>query len=123
LKEQMLRHKKWAVLGASDKQNRYGYKIFKKLLNYGYEVYPVNPGLEEIEGIKVYPSLKDIPVQIEVVDFVVNPSTGKKILKDVKDLGIKNIWLQPGARSEEIDQLAAEYHLNIVKDCVLASLH
>src|SRR6056297_1495582 len=118
----MLSLKKWAVLGASDKHDRYGYKIFKKLLNEAYEVYPVNPGLDQIEGIKVYPSLKDVPVQIEVVDFVINPSTGKAILKEVKDLGIKNIWLQPGTRSEEIDQLAAEYDLNVVKDCVLISL-
>ena len=122
MKDYMLGLKKWAVVGASDKPEKFGYKICKKLLEHGYEVYPVNPRLDEIEGIRVYPSLTSIPVKIDVVDFVVNPSIGKSILKEVKQLGIENIWLQPGARSEEIKQIASDSNINMVKDCVLVSL-
>src|SRR6056297_3556068 len=122
MKDYMLSLRKWAVVGASDNPEKYGYKIFKKLLNHGYEVHPVNPGLVDIEGIKVYPSLSSIPEKINVVDFVVNPSIGKSIIKEVKQLGIENIWLQPGARSEEIDQIVSNSNINMVKDCVLVSL-
>lgn len=122
MKDYMLSLQKWAVVGASDNPEKYGYKIFKKLLNHGYEVYPVNPGLVDIEGIKVYPSLSSIPEKINVVDFVVNPSIGKAIIKEVKQLGIENVWLQPGTRSEEIDQIVSETNINMVKDCVLVSL-
>lgn len=122
MKEYMLSLKKWAVVGASDNPEKFGYKIFKKLLEHGYEVYPVNPRLEEIEGITVYHSLSSIQRKIDVVDFVVNPSIGKTILPEVKELGIENVWFQPGARSEEIDQIVSDFKLNMVKDCVLASL-
>ncbi|MFW5871950.1 MAG: CoA-binding protein [bacterium] len=122
MKKYMLGLKKWAVVGASDNPEKFGYKIFKKLLKHGYEVYPVNPRLKEIEGNKVYKSLTSIPETIEVVDLVVNPLIGKTILEEVKELSIENVWLQPGARSEEIDQIASEFNLNVVKDCVLASL-
>jgi hypothetical protein len=66
--------------------------------------------------------LLEIPQSIDVVDFVVNPSIGEKLIHQVSQLGIKNIWLQPGARSVEIDRLAEEFDMNVVKDCVLAAL-
>src|SRR6056297_3787887 len=122
MKDYMLGLKKWAVVGASDKPEKFSYRILKKLLEHGYEVYPVNPRMDDIEGIRVYPSLSSIPVKIDVVDFVVNPSIGKSIVKEVRQLGIENIWLQPGARSEEIDQIVSNSNINMVKDCVLVSL-
>ncbi|MDN5359190.1 MAG: uncharacterized protein PWQ84_253 [Thermotogaceae bacterium] len=122
MKEKMLSLKRWAVLGATDKSDKYGYKIFKILVNNGYDVYPVNPKIKAIGGVKVYPTLLEIPQSIDVVDFVVNPSIGEKLIHQVSQLGIKNIWLQPGARSVEIDRLAEEFDMNVVKDCVLAAL-
>jgi len=118
----MLSLTRWAVLGATDKREKYGYKIFKILLNNGYEVYPVNPRIKAIDGVKVYPNLLEIPEIIDVVDFVVNPTIGERLIHQVSQLGIKDIWLQPGARSEELDRLAEVFNLNVVKDCVLAAL-
>lgn len=122
MKEKMLSLTRWAVLGATDKREKYGYKIFKILLNNGYEVYPVNPRIKAIDGVKVYPNLLEIPEIIDVVDFVVNPTIGERLIHQVSQLGIKDIWLQPGARSEELDRLAEVFNLNVVKDCVLAAL-
>lgn len=122
VKEKMLALKRWAVLGATNKLEKYGYKIFKILLDKGYEVYPVNPRINTIDGVKVYPTLLEIPETIDVVDFVVNPKIGEKLIHQVSQLGIKNIWLQPGARSEELDRLSEELNLNVVKSCVLAVL-
>lgn len=122
MKEKMLSLKRWAVLGATDKHDKFGYKIFKILLNNDYVVYPVNPRIKAIEGLRVYPTLLDIPQTIDVVDFVVNPTIGVRMIHQVSQLGIKNIWLQPGARSEEMDRLAEVLDLSVVKDCVLAVL-
>jgi|SRR6056297_2298049 len=122
MKEKMLSLKKWAVLGATDKREKFGYRIFKILLDKGYDVYPVHPRLKTIDGVKVYATLLEIPETIDVVDFVVNPSIGEKMIHQLAQRGIKNIWLQPGARSENIDSLAEEYDLNVVKDCVLVAL-
>ena len=122
VKEKMLALKRWAILGATNKFEKYGYKIFKILLDKGYEVYPVNPRINTIDGVKVYATLLEIPETIDVVDFVVNPKIGEKLIHHVSQLGIKNIWLQPGARSEELDRLSEELNLNVVKSCVLAVL-
>lgn len=92
--------KKFAVIGATDNAEKYGNRIFKNLTRRGYEVYPVNPNLKEIEGVKCYPNLSKLPVKVDVVDFVVPPNVTESILKECKKLGLENIWLQPGSESD-----------------------
>ena len=90
----------YAVVGASNDKEKYGYKVFKDLLNAGYKVVPINPTEQEILGERVYPTLSDVKEKIDVVIFVTQPSVTEKVLEQVKILGIKNAWLQPGAQSD-----------------------
>ncbi|RCW41860.1 MULTISPECIES: CoA-binding protein [unclassified Halanaerobium] len=122
LKQETLEMKNWAVVGATDKKNCFGYMIVKELQKHNYNVYPVNPNHEEIDGIKCYPDLDSINENIDVVDMVVNPKIGIKIMENVKDNNIKYVWLQPGARSDEIREYAAENDINLVEDCIYAIL-
>ena len=71
----------FAIIGATNNPEKYGNQIFKNLRGRGYEVYPVNPILEELEGVMCYASLSDIPVKVDVVDFVVPPEVTEQILK------------------------------------------
>lgn len=120
--EQMLEMKKWAVVGATTDESKYGYKIYKKLKKYGYKVYPISPKYEEIDGDKAYKQLEDLPEKPDVVNFVVNPRIGMSIVEQCSKLGIKNIWLQPGTVSEELLSLAKEKYINAVQACVLVAL-
>ncbi|MDU2577412.1 MAG: CoA-binding protein, partial [Veillonella sp.] len=52
--QQALGQKVWAVIGATHKTEKFGYKIYKCLKDHGYEVYPVNPNVAEIDGDKCY---------------------------------------------------------------------
>jgi len=61
----------FAVVGATPKREKYGYKIFKSLKEAGYKVYAVNPNHEEIEGERCYASLSELPEKPDVVDIVV----------------------------------------------------
>jgi len=122
LSDKMLDMENWAVVGASDKHQTFGYKLYKKLKDYEYNVFPVNPNCGSVDGDETYPSLSDLDVEIDVVNFVVNPKTGIDVLKECIDLGIKNIWLQPGTRSTEIQNLAKENGINVVNSCVLVEL-
>ena len=79
------------------KPKKFGYKIYKCLKDHGYEVYPVNPNVAEIDGNKCYPSLSALPVVPAVVDFVVPEAAGLAALDECKELGISTVWLQPGA--------------------------
>ncbi|HHW68527.1 MAG: uncharacterized protein PWP07_2380 [Epulopiscium sp.] len=120
--EKLMEKKIWAVVGATTDQEKYGYKIYKALKEAGYTVYPISPKYDEIDGDKAYKSLKDLPQKPEVVDFVVNPKIGLGIVKECAELGIKNIWLQPGTVSEELLALAKEKGINAVEACVLVAL-
>ena len=86
--QQALDQKVWAVIGATDKTEKFGYKIYKCLKDHGYEVYPVNPNIAEIEGDTCYSSLSVLPVVPAVVDFVVPESAGLAALDECKELGI-----------------------------------
>lgn len=122
-REIMLQLKNWAVVGATDNTEKFGYKIFRALKAAGYHVYPVNPGITEILGDKCYPALKDLPVLPEVVNVVVPPKIGEQIMHDCFELGIKNVWLQPGANAASVVETAKSLGLNVVdQNCILVEL-
>jgi len=123
MKRYMLEKKVWAVVGANDKKDRFGYKLYKVLKNNNYEVYPVNPNYDMIEGDVCYPDLKSLPVRPEVIDMVVNPKIGTAVVEEAGQLGIENIWFQPGSSNESIIGLARERIKNVIDhECVLAEL-
>ena len=120
--KEFMSQKRFAVVGATDNTQKYGNQIVKNLKNRGYEVYPVNPRLKELEGLSCYPRLTDIPVKVDVVDFVVPPEATEEILKQCKELGLSRIWLQPGSESETAIAFCRENNLKVVHSvCVMLS--
>lgn len=119
----MLDKKVWAVVGATPNPEKFGYKIFKKLKKFGYEVYPVNPGYSDIEGETCYKDLASIPVKVDCVDVVVAPERAKNTLEEAINLKIDNIWFQPGTFTPELIDQAEVAGLNTVYyNCVLVEL-
>ncbi len=121
-KVDMLNLKKWAVVGANDDPQKFGNKIYKKLKEKGYSVYPVNPNYEFIEGDKCYPDLSSLPEKPEVVEMVVSPKFGKNVLKEAAELGIENVWLQPGTCDTEMLDLLDVCGQTGIRGCVLVEL-
>ncbi|HIU64412.1 MAG TPA: CoA-binding protein [Candidatus Avacidaminococcus intestinavium] len=121
--EEALKKKVWAVVGANANKEKFGCKIYNRLKKEGYEVYPVNPGLEEIDGAKCYASLADLPVKPDVVDIVVPAKIGVETVKEAAEQSIKVVWLQPGADKQEVVKAAEEVGLEVIKDCVLVRLN
>lgn len=120
--QETLAMRRWAVIGASDDRGRYGYRIYRLLKDRGYQVYPVNPNHEEIEGDRCYPDIASLPEPPEVVDFVVNPRDGARVMGDVAAAGIRYAWMQPGTRSDEIRGLARDGGVELIEDCVLIQI-
>jgi len=118
--KEFMAQKRFAVVGATTNTKKYGNEIFRNLISRGYEVYPVNPRLKEIEGTKCYPSLSNLPVKVDVVDFVVPPPVTEEILKECKELELDRIWLQPGSESEAAVAFCDENNLKVVHGvCVM----
>lgn len=123
-REAMLEKKIWAVVGASQHKKNFGYKIYKTLKRFGYEVYPVNPGCDIIDGDKVYPRIGDLPVVPECIDMVVKPEIGIRLLDSFKKTGISYVWFQPGTINDEIIKKAEEMGFEAVTEgCVMAELN
>lgn len=120
--QEMLGFKNWAIVGASAVESSFGNKIYKRLEKHGYRIFLVSPNYEVIAEHPVYKSIKDIKEKIDVVDFVVNPKIGIKIVKECIELGVDKIWLQPGTRSEEIIKEAEEHGIDVIQSCVLVEL-
>lgn len=118
--EEALKRKVWAVVGATDRKEKFGYKIYKNLKLSGYTVYPVNPHYQSVDGDICYESLLKLPVLPEVVDMVVSPKIGDKFVEEAAKLGVDIIWFQPGAESEELVNKAKNLGLNVVYNtCVM----
>ncbi|MCF6466482.1 CoA-binding protein [Clostridium sp. Cult2] len=123
VKEEMLNKKVWAVVGATPNKEKYGYKIWKKLLDHGYETYGINPNYDFIDNKKVYSNLKEVPKKVEVIDLVVPPKISLNVLEEAKELGIDYIWFQPGTYNDGVIEKAKDLGFKILyDDCVLATL-
>ncbi|MBU5427055.1 CoA-binding protein [Tissierella pigra] len=122
-KEEMLQKKTWAVAGVTAKKDKFGYKIWKILKENNYETYGINPNYDEIEGDKIYHSVKDLPKKIEVLDMVVPPKIAISTLDEAKEADIEYIWFQPGTYNDEVIEKAKELGFKILyDDCVYKEL-
>lgn len=106
----------WAVVGASQDRSKFGYKVFDTLRRAGYTVYPVNPKGGELDGVKVYPSLADLPETPEVVDLVVPPAVTEQVVQEMHRLGLERVWMQPGSESQAAIRYCKENGLQVVYD-------
>ncbi|RLG69076.1 MAG: CoA-binding protein [Candidatus Iainarchaeum archaeon] len=103
-----------AVVGVSRNSKKWGYKIFKKLIDIGFNVYAVNPKYPEIAGVKCYPTIKSLPAKPDVVITAVPPKITEKIVKESKALGVKMVWMQPGSESEKAIAFCKENDIEVV---------
>lgn len=123
IKEEMLSKKIWVVAGVTANKDKFGYKIWKTLKDYDYETYGVNPNYDEIEGDKIYHSVMDLPVKVDVLDMVLPPKISINILDEAKAAGIEYIWFQPGTYNDEVINKAKDLGFKILyDDCVYATL-
>lgn len=91
-----------AIVGATDDPSKYGSVIYRDLKHKGFEVYAVNPNRDTVDGDPAYKSLADLPVKPTIVNIVVPPELTLIVLEKAHEIGLKNIWVQPGAESPEV---------------------
>ena len=112
--EILRKYKKIAVVGISDKPYRDSHRVARFMLSRGYQIFPVNPKLEEVLGVKCYPSLLDIPEEIELVDIFRRPEFVEPIVDEAIKKGAKAIWMQLGVVNEKAAQKALEAGMEVV---------
>jgi predicted CoA-binding protein len=106
-----------AIVGISDKPDRPSYGVARYLIeNSHFDLFFVNPLLEEVLGKKVYKSLKDIPVAIDIVDVFRKPADCPEVLAESIEIGAKAIWLQLGIDVPEVEEKGTDAGLQVVMD-------
>ena len=113
-----------AVVGASENRSKYGNKIFRCYLQHDRDVFPVNPKSKTIEQQQAYASLKEIPGPVHGVSIITPPSVTEDVIAEAVELGILNVWMQPGAESEAAVQRAQQAGMNVIAGdaCLLVVL-
>ena len=111
-----------AIIGASRDRSKYGNKAVRAFIRQGYTVYPVNPKEKEIEGLRTYPSIRDLPVRPQMVSVYVPPSVLAELLPDIAARGCDELWLNPGAETEEIVARAEGLGLNVIQACSIMGI-
>ena len=118
--ERMLAAGRIAVVGLSDDPSRPSYQIASYLKREGYEVVPVNPTHATVMGMKCYPSLKEVPGEIDLVNVFRRSEFCPDVTRDAIAVGASGVWLQSGVRNEEARKLAQSAGINFVQDrCIM----
>ncbi len=106
-----------AIVGISDKAERASHGVARYLQeNSEYELFFVNPLLDEVLGQKVYKSLKDIGVHIDIVDVFRKPEDCLAVLDESIEIGASAIWLQLGISVPEVATQGSQAGLSVVMD-------
>ena len=108
-----------AVIGASNNRRKFGNRAVRAFREQGYNVVPINPHEAEIEGLKAYASVLDVPGPIDMASFYVPPEVGESVIGDVARKQIPEVWLNPGAES---DKLIARARALAIKPIVACSI-
>lgn len=113
-----------AILGASADPEKFGNKSLRAHVAQGYDVYPVNPKGGEIEGLTVYESLSDVPVDhLSRISVYLPPVIGMTVIDEVAAKGCDELWLNPGSDSPELVARARELGLEPITACSIVDVN
>jgi len=111
-----------AVIGASNDRRKFGNRALRAFREQGDTVVPINPHESEVEGIKAYRSVLDVPGDIDMASFYVQPDVGEQVIEEVARKNIPEVWLNPGAESEALIRRAEALHIRPIVACSIIAI-
>lgn len=109
-----------AVVGLSDNPSRASHRVSAYLQERGYRIVPVNPGATEVLGEKAYPSLREIPDKVDIVNIFRRPEAVPAIVEDAIAIGAGAVWMQLGIVHDEAARRACDAGIPVVMDrCIM----
>jgi predicted CoA-binding protein len=111
-----------AVIGASNRREKFGNRAVRAFIEQGYTVVPINPHEREIEGLRAYASVLDVPGPIDMASFYVPPEIGVRVIEDVAKKGITEVWLNPGSESDALIARARILSIQPIVACSVVAI-
>jgi uncharacterized protein len=116
IKQLLLDTKNIAVVGLSEDPSKTSYQIAQAMQSKGYRIIPVNPNAKTVLGETSYPSLKDVPEPIDIVNVFRRPEHTPPIAEEAVKAGAKVLWLQLGIANDDAARIAEEGGLKVIMD-------
>ena len=108
-----------AVVGLSDSPTKISYIVARYMQEHGYKIIPVNPTISQSLGEKAYPSLRDIPGKVDIVNVFRRSEDVPPVAEDAIAIRAKGLWLQQGITNDEAAKKAEAAGLKVVQDCCI----
>jgi predicted CoA-binding protein len=111
-----------AIIGASKHREKFGNRAVRAFLRHGDTVIPINPHEDEVEGLKAYASVLDVPGPIDMASFYVPPDVGERVIEEVARKQIPEVWLNPGAESQALVARARALSIRPIVACSIIGI-
>jgi predicted CoA-binding protein len=111
-----------AVIGASRDRRKFGNRALRAYQQQGHHVVPINPHETEVEGLKAYPSVLAVPEPIDMATLYVPPAVGERVLDEIAQKQIAELWVNPGAESDALLDRARALHLKPIVACSILAI-
>lgn len=117
---EFLAPRKMAVVGVSRNIKKFGGAVFKELKEKGYELYPVNPNAEEIQEIKCYKTVNDLPDDVAHILILTKANETEEVVKACVEKKVKMIWIQQKSDTPEAVKIIEEAGIPLIyKKCIM----
>jgi predicted CoA-binding protein len=115
-----LSSRKLAIAGVSRTPKKFGFEVFKTLREKGFEIFPINPAADQIDGIPCFKNISSLPVNIHHLLILTKKDQTKEVVKEALAKGIDNIWIQQGSSTPEAIELTRGHRINLITgECIL----
>ena len=111
-----------AVLGASNKPDRYSYKAVRLLREKGHKPFPVHPALAEVDGLPVWPSLSAIPAPVDTITVYLSPRNQQAIAAELLASNARRVIFNPGTENPELEEQLRQRGKHVLHACTLVLL-
>ena len=111
-----------AVIGASSDPRKFGNRAVRAFRRQGHIVIPINPHETQVDGLKAYASVLDVPDAIDMATFYVPPEIGEQVMPEVARKRIPEVWLNPGAESDKLIKLARSLDVEPIVACSILGI-
>jgi predicted CoA-binding protein len=114
----------FGVVGASPRRHKYGNKVLRCYQQNGRTAIPVNPRERAIEGVGCVASVLELPDEVRSISVITPPAATERVVEEAVRRGIRNVWMQPGAESEQAVATCVAAGINVIADgsCLLVVL-
>jgi predicted CoA-binding protein len=111
-----------AIIGASSNRLKFGNRAVRAFRRQGHTVIPINPNESEVEGLKTYASVLDVPGAIDMATVYVPPEIGEQVIEEIALKKIPEVWLNPGAESDALIARARALAIQPIVACSIVGI-